>query len=411
MTFTVSPANGVKSLGNSSTANVGGANTLNGGIDDTTTTILLNDSSMFPTAGTMKIEDEYITFTSNNGTELSGGVRGAFNSTAVSHTGTTAVIGVYIGISELNTQPDVMVSLKSDTSGIEHLDFSVDNVLWDTFPVSGFQASANIHEFHIAVKGVRYFRIRFENGSAAATTAFRVNTYFGVFRQGNLPLNQSVGADSDSTIVRAVGLGEQPDGSFVNTKSNGVLFVTDEVLANGATFASGCVSLVGYQQVQTGITASADGSIEIKFYADEGCLNLVRTLTIPYLTADGFELFAAPAFSDYVEYKFTNTGILQTNFHYETKALTAALSGQVLSTVSTIVPQMVANLGRNILVGQEPDETFANQRIDGVAFRTEVPLTAGTINVYTSPVISLLNHIPTLSILGCKLEILTPGGC
>lgn len=67
------------------------------------------------------------------------------------------VIGLYVGTSELNNQPDVMVSLKSDQAGTEYFDFSNDNTNWDTFPVSGFAVSANIHEFHTAVKGKRYF--------------------------------------------------------------------------------------------------------------------------------------------------------------------------------------------------------------------------------------------------------------
>ena len=244
MTFITDPTNGVRSLNNTTTLNVGGSDTLNGGIDGVTTTILLNDSTMFPTTGTVKIDSEYITFTANNGTALSGGSRGAFNSTAISHLTGAAVIGVYIGTSELSTHPDVMVSLKGDRSGTEYFEFSNDNVQWDIFPVTGFQTSANIHEFHTAVKGRRYFRVRWENGGATATTAFRVNTYFGVFQQGNLPLNQSISDDSDARIVRSVGVGSAPDGSYSNVRLDGVAFETVALLGPAATYSSGVLSLI-----------------------------------------------------------------------------------------------------------------------------------------------------------------------
>lgn len=222
MTFITSPASGILSTGNTSTANVPGANTLNGGIDDIVTTITLTSAAEFPSGGgIVKINSEYISYTGVAGNDLTGCVRGDFDSTAASHLSGDAVSGVFIGAKELNVQPDVMVSLKSDQGGVEYFDFSNDGTSWDTFPVTGFTV-ATFHEFHIAVKGRRYFRIRFENGSSSATTSFRVYTYYGVFRQGNLPLNQSIGDDSDSTIVRAVQTGADPDGTYVNNPVSGI---------------------------------------------------------------------------------------------------------------------------------------------------------------------------------------------
>ena len=107
----------------------------------------------------------------------------------------------FTGTAEQNNFPDVMVSCFSDTAGTLYFDFSVDGTNWRTFPSSGFSVSAGIHEFHTAVKGPRYFRVRFVNGASAQST-FQLYTYFGSFRQPNAPLNQPLGLDADALLVR-----------------------------------------------------------------------------------------------------------------------------------------------------------------------------------------------------------------
>lgn len=228
MTYISDAGYSTLSTNNSTTADVGGSTTLGAEATQAATTITVSSTAQFPTTGTIKIVSgngtEYITYTGKTTSPdtFTGCTRGSFNTTDVTHANGSTVIGVYIGTSEQSPQPDVMVSLKSDTAGTEYFDFSNDNTNWDTFPVSGFTVTANIHEFHTAVKGFRYFRIRFENGSSSATTSFRISTYYGIFRQGNLPLNQSIGDDADSVIVRAVGTGADPNGTYINNPVSGI---------------------------------------------------------------------------------------------------------------------------------------------------------------------------------------------
>jgi hypothetical protein len=86
-----------------------------------------------------------------------------------------------------------------------------------------------------------------------------------------------------------------------------------------------------------------------------------RYLTVPYSAADGFQLFSAPAFTPYVQYGFTNAGTgTTTQLFYETKFLTKGLSGQLLAMDSFISPSMIANLGRNVIVGQDINGSFGN---------------------------------------------------
>lgn len=112
----------------------------------------------------------------------------------------------FTGDAEQNASPDVMVSCQTDNSGTLFFDFSVDGTNFSTFPVNGFDVASGIHEFHTAVKGPRYFRVRFVNDTGAQSY-LRLYTYFGQFRQGNAPLNQTIGIDSDAIITRSVDSG------------------------------------------------------------------------------------------------------------------------------------------------------------------------------------------------------------
>jgi hypothetical protein len=108
----------------------------------------------------------------------------------------------------LDHNRDVMVSCHTDVTGCLYFDFSNDGHNWNTFPVNGFTVEANIHEFHVAVKGPRWFRVRLVNGSTAQSF-LRLYTYFGDFRQGNSPINQTVGLDSDAIHVRPTDVQEE----------------------------------------------------------------------------------------------------------------------------------------------------------------------------------------------------------
>jgi hypothetical protein len=141
-------------------------------------------------------------------------------------------------------------------------------------------------------------------------------------------------------------------------------FVTTSLLGSGATFDSGMLDAATYTQVQTEIIASHDGTIDISFCSDAAGLDVVRSLSIPYTAADGYQFFAAPAFVNFIKYEFTNNGgVTQTDFYYTTKFLSTGLSPQLLTTGAFIAPAMVATLGRNIIVGQDSGGVFGNVSI------------------------------------------------
>ncbi len=128
------------------------------------------------------------------------GIQSTVNTT----TSTLGASATYTGTLEKNAAPDVMVSCYAvGGGGTLYFDFSVDSNTSNvrTFPPSGFVVEDGIHEFHIAVKGPRYFRVRYVNGSSAQTT-FQLYTYYGTFRQANAPKNIALSLDSDAVSVR-----------------------------------------------------------------------------------------------------------------------------------------------------------------------------------------------------------------
>jgi hypothetical protein len=108
----------------------------------------------------------------------------------------------YTGSAERYDSPDVIVSCKTDQNGKLYIDFSNDLVNWDTFPSTGFDVTAGVHEFHTAVKGPRWFRVRFTNTSASNQTYLRLYSYFDDARQINVPANAQLTSDVDAIVTR-----------------------------------------------------------------------------------------------------------------------------------------------------------------------------------------------------------------
>jgi hypothetical protein len=156
-------------------------------------------------------------------------------------------------------------------------------------------------------------------------------------------------------------------------------FQTTTPLGIGVTYDSGIIDLRGWTQVDTRVRADQDGTLTIRWYSDAAGTNEVRTLVIPYEAAKGFQLYSAPAFTPFNRYEYTNGGVAQLSFFYETKLLHVPLSPQILGVNAFISEGMVTQLGRSIGTGQQPDGDFVNARADGTAFTDTTPLgAAGT---------------------------------
>jgi len=310
-----------------------------------------------------------------------------------SYTATTGSLwtgNVFVGAGEQNDFNYVGVNLQTDESGTLTFEFSQNGSDWSSYPTQEFTVVAGINEVHGAWKGTRYVRPKF-TGADGSRTFFRIRTMYSYDPIVlSAPLNQPIGSDSDANIVRAVNIGQDPTGTFVNNKSDGVGFQTTANLASGATFSSDVIDAQGYTQVQTHMVCSNDGTLGFKFCSTSNCSGTTvgqngveRYLSVPYLASTGFQLYSAPAFTPYVQYTFTNGGTgTTTQIFYETKLLTKSLSGQLLGVNSFISPSMVGNLVRSVATGKQPDGDFVNAVADGTGFVTTSNLLSG--QTYTS---------------------------
>lgn len=273
----------------------------------------------------------------------------------------------YLGAGEQNDYSYVAINLQTDEDGTLTFEFSQDGANWSEYPTVDFTVTSGINEVHGAWKGTRYVRPKFVG--TGGRSFFRLRTMYSYAPVTlSAPLNQPIGDDSDATIVKALNIGQTPTGSYVNGKLDGVAFQTVANLATGATFNSDVLDAQGYTQVQTHIVSDQDGTLSFKFGSTSnmsgttvGENGVERYLTVPYSAADGFQLFSAPAFTPYIQYGFTNAGTgTTTQLFYETKFLTKGLSGQLLAMDSFISPAMIANLGRNVIVGRDINGSFGN---------------------------------------------------
>ena len=147
---------------------------------------------------------------------------------------------------------------------------------------------------------------------------------------------------------------------ILNESNERTAFVTTDVLTSGATYTSSVIDLDGFTQVQTEVDSSEDGTLTITFYSDSAGTNAVRTLSVPYTAANGYQFFSAPAFVNYVKYQFTNNGTsTQTDFYYTTKILRTSLSPQIVTLDGFLTPSMTT-------VASRPTSEFNSDRNRGI---------------------------------------------
>lgn len=315
---------------------------------------------------------------------------------------------VYTGAGEQNDYSYVGVNLQVDEAGTLTFEFSQDGTNWSQYPVTEFTITSGINEVHGAWKGTRYVRPRF-TGVDGSRTFFRLRTMYSYAPIAlTAPLNQSISSDQDATVVRAVSTGQIPDGTYINNPSDGAGFRTTAVVLDGGTFDSGVLNLTDYTQVGTSIVCDKDGTLEFIFGSSPtmtgnttGVNGVERVITVPYSASSGYQYYSAPAFTPYVRYTFTNTAGQgdTTQLFFDTRFLTKSVSGQLLRVDGFISPAMVANLGRNIQVGEDPTGVFTNIKTDGTAFITTDNLTSGA--TYDSGVLDANNYNQVQTQIAC----------
>ena len=155
-----------------------------------------------------------------------------------------AAAATFTGTGELNDYVDVMVVLSTDQNGTLYVEFSQDNVNWDS-SLSFAYDTARINPPHVLVKGYRYFRVRFTNTSASPQTYLRLQTYFGAFNKLTSPLNGTLAENYDAISTRPtnyfneIAMGKRQGKSIVNKfgYNTDIDTTNEEIIASfGGTF-------------------------------------------------------------------------------------------------------------------------------------------------------------------------------
>jgi len=205
------------------------------------------------------------------------------------------------------------------------------------------------------------YQITYTNGDTSQST-FELST---TLKTNGVQITEKLDAaltdDREAAVVRSVTLGKNPTDAYVNTRQDGYVLFIDGSL--NLPYLSSVLDTTGYTQIQSDLFCDVSGTLTGIWYNDSNQTTAMRTFTFPYNASRTLESFSAPVFARYLTYGFTPDGSAQA-FQLGLKLLTKSLSGQVLGTTSTVVSNMVANLGRNILMGQDKASNFKNVPID-----------------------------------------------
>jgi len=115
---------------------------------------------------------------------------------------------------EVYSYPSVTVAVKTDKDGILYVEFSADNVNWDSS--LSFTVTESVNEVHRITITRRYLRTRFTNNSGGNQSYFRLQTIFGYQQALTSPLSSSIQSDADSIVSRSVLMIQRDNGHWVN---------------------------------------------------------------------------------------------------------------------------------------------------------------------------------------------------
>jgi len=299
------------------------------------------------------------------------------NSSVVPLTSGQTYTGQFVDVSQHSS---VVMACLTDKNGTLYIDFSPDGVNVDS--TLSWAVVANINEVHRITITRQYCRLRFTNTSSEDQTFFRLQCLVGEHTPLTFGLAPpSLPNDWDSVVTRSVLTGENPQGSFVNERSSGYVFQTNTPLSGSGVYESGIISTDGYTQIETELVSDQPGVVTGTWYADAEGTQVIRTFMRPYSASDAgnYVYFSAPVFGPYLKYQYSNGTTPQTEFYFALRYLNQPISGQILGLTDFIPTNVVANLGRNVLVGQDNSKNFRNVPVDAhgdIRVNVHEPLTA-----------------------------------
>lgn len=145
------------------------------------------------------------------------------NSTSIALSNGVTFTGEWFNAIFYQGHETIIVTAKTDRSGILYVDFSPDGTNSDR--TLAFDVAASTSELHRLTIVNQFFRVRFYNNSGSGQTYLRLQTVLSNNSLMGIPLNVSMQPDTDAIPVKAVLHGQTDSGAFlkVPVDSNGHL--------------------------------------------------------------------------------------------------------------------------------------------------------------------------------------------
>lgn len=145
---------------------------------------------------------------------------------------------------DVSSYPCVVVSCLTNQAGALYVEFSTDNVNWDSsIPYSVAASTNEVHRLSVSKK---YCRVRFTNTSASNQTYLRLQTLLGSQPQLTSALSSVVQSDADSILVRPLDFNLMVAESLYQNRQNTIkdginldidtATVPEDIWTNGGTY-------------------------------------------------------------------------------------------------------------------------------------------------------------------------------
>lgn len=265
--------------------------------------------------------------------------------------------------------------------GVLTIEVSRDGINWGG-PNRTF-ADTSISQPHMWNIVEQYFRLKYTHGSTTASTLV-IQTQYSVNADTILghQLDEVLIDETESIVTKSVIIGKEPNGAYSNVRNDGYIIQTTTNLSGAGVYESSIISTEGFSQIQTELFSDQTGTLVGTWYVNSSGGTPLRTFTRPYSSSDistGLVYFSSPIFAPYIKYTYTNDSIAQGSFYLGLKQLIRPISGQIIGLTDFIPNSVVANLGRNVLVGQDNAGNFKNVGVDTeghIKMNIDEPLTA-----------------------------------
>lgn len=148
----------------------------------------------------------------------------------------------------------------------------------------------------------------------------------------------------------------------------------------GEMYVSSIIDIDQHAQFQFELFSSGDAKLVGTWYmddADQDTSKVIGAFFIAY-TSRVLENSTSPRLSRYVRVAWAPTdGETQTSTMMRFNLLTSPVSGHTVPANGFVSDNMIANLGRSITLGRQPDGDYVNAPADGAAWTTSSTLSAG----------------------------------